>query len=156
MSQSYTIICDTREKKPYNFHNQTVEHTALNAGDYSIAGFEDTFAVERKSLDDLAQTLGRGRKRFIREIDRAQDMERFVVVIEAERADLEKYRDVSGKKVPRSVYYANTHPNSILGTVDKWPGKYPVLDFVWAGDRAGAKALTLDLLYKWAGECSLL
>lgn len=146
----FTIVIDTREQKPYNFYGVEVVHSALKTGDYSVEGFEHRIAVERKSLNDLANTLGRGRARFKREIDRAQEFDRFVVVIEADRHQVEAYRDE--KSCPS--YYSQIHPNAVLGTVDKWPGKYPVLDFVWAGDRAGGKALTLDLLKKWAGELS--
>lgn len=149
-NDSLTVVVDTREQKPYEFYGVDVVHTALETGDYSVEGFEEQFAVERKSLNDLANTLGRGRSRFKREVDRAQDFDRFVVVIEASRTEVESYKDA--KNCPS--YYSQIHPNSILGTVDSWPAKYPVLDFVWANDRAGAKALTLDLLRKWAGELS--
>lgn len=153
MSQpDYTIVVDTRERLPYNFYGCDVVHKKLDVGDYSIEGFEDTFAVERKSMDDLAQTLGRGHSRFVREMNRGVDMDRIVVVIEGNYSDVAAYRDTPGKKVPRDVYYAHTHPNTILGTVEKWPRKYPNLSFVWAGDRTGGKALTLDLLFKWANE----
>lgn len=147
-SEQFTIIIDTREQLPYDFPGESTSHETMQTGDYTVKGFEDTFAVERKSLDDLVGTISSGRARFLKEIERAQAFERFVVVIEADYSDVDDYRDK--KNCPN--YYSRMHPNSVLGTVEKWPLKFDKLDFVWAGDRTGAKALTLDLLRKWAVE----
>ena len=143
-----TILIDSREQLPYSFYDTNVVRTGMETGDYTIKGFEDVFAVERKSFDDLANTLGAGRERFEREVQRAQKFEEFTVVIEAS-LDMLMERDHSGG-CPH--YYSNIHPNSILGTVRKWPDKYPTLEFYWAGDRAGAKAKTLQLLTDWYEE----
>ena len=141
----FTIVVDSREKKPYSFYGVDVVRTGLETGDYTIQGYEDTFAVERKSLDDLANTLGQNRERFKREVDRAQAFDEFVVVIEADRQMLFD-RDRSGHCVH---YYSKMWPNAILATVDGWPSKYETLEFRWANDRAGGKAMTLDLLTEW-------
>ncbi len=67
------ITVDSREQHPYDFQGITaagrpVEVTTITAGlksgDYSIAGYEDAVAVERKSLSDLYGTLTSGRDRF--------------------------------------------------------------------------------------------
>jgi hypothetical protein len=42
----------------------------LYTGDYSVRGLEEVFAVERKSLADLAGSLTRERDRFMREMHR--------------------------------------------------------------------------------------
>lgn len=135
------IVVDTREKKPYTF-SQDVEKSALNVGDYSVAGLENTVAVERKTLNDLASSLGAHRKRFEREVERAQLLEEFYVVIEAWRSEVENYADTG--ECPN--YYSNIYPNSVLGTVDKWPLKYDTLEFIWAGNRENAKEKTLTKL----------
>jgi len=145
MTVEPVVVIDSREKKPYSFYDTDVIRTGLETGDYTIEGFEGVFAVERKSLDDLANTLGAGRERFEREIQRAQNFEEFVVVIEAEKSMLYD-RDGRGHCIH---YYSKIHPNSIIGTVEKWPDKYDVLEFEWAGDRAGAKARTHQLLQNW-------
>jgi len=145
-----TVLIDTREKKAYSFHDTDVVRTGLETGDYTIDGFEDVFAVERKSLDDLATTLGQGRERFEEELTRAENFEEFVVVIEAEKSML--YDRNSRGECPH--YYSNIHPNAIIGTVEKWPKKYDTLEFEWAGDRDGAKDLTLQLLEEWYEEYS--
>lgn len=159
------LVIDNREKKPYSFPGvEKVKVTTLNVGDYTYAGFEDTFAVERKSLDDLATSVGADRLRFENEIRRANGfaerneagnplpgtkpdapLEEFVVVIEAPKGAVYDYRNVN--HCPN--YYSKIYPSSICGTVEKWPEKYDVLDFVWAGGREDARQETLRLLDEW-------
>lgn len=159
------IIVDDREKKPYNFPGvEEVITKRLNVGDYTLEGFEDTFAVERKTFDDLATSVGSERLRFENEIrrangyaDRNEDgnplpgtkpdsaLEEFVVVIEAHKKDLYQYRNK--KKCPN--YFSRIHPNSVIGTVEGWPDKYSNLEFIWAGSRHGGKQQTLAQLDQW-------
>ena len=53
------ILIDTREQAPFTFQGYDVdpEPATLPVGDYSLVGFEDRAAVERKSLDDLVGCL---------------------------------------------------------------------------------------------------
>lgn len=140
------IVVDSREQKPYTFPGiESVVEKTLDVGDYSLQGFEDRFAVERKTLNDLATSLGADRDRFEREIIRAQDLTEFVVVIEAPEDDVYDYAGTGA--CPN--YYSAIYPNSIIGTVEKWPKKYDVLDFIWAESRAGGKQETLSKLDKW-------
>jgi len=66
-----TIIVDSREQDPLAFSFPTITD-GLSTGDYSIAGLEDDFAVERKSISDLVGSLTSGRDRFMRELQRLQ------------------------------------------------------------------------------------
>lgn len=66
-----TIIIDSREQDPLAFSFPTITD-GLSTGDYSIAGLEDDFAIERKSLPDLVGSLTTGRDRFNRELQRLQ------------------------------------------------------------------------------------
>ncbi len=68
-----TLITDSREQRPLDFSGLSgvgVVSRGLRAGDYSIVGFEEDFAVERKSLADLIGTLAqsKARERFRREL----------------------------------------------------------------------------------------
>jgi ERCC4-type nuclease len=65
-----TIITDTREQRPLVFTHLPSEPGALHSGDYSITGLEHEFAIERKSIPDLCQSVTRGRERFERELHR--------------------------------------------------------------------------------------
>ena len=66
-----TIVVDSREQDPLSFSFPTITD-GLSTGDYSIAGLEDDFAVERKSISDLVGSLTSGRDRFMRELQRLQ------------------------------------------------------------------------------------
>lgn len=160
-----TLVIDTREQRPYQFPGvDDVIYDTLDVGDYTYEGFQDVFAVERKSLDDLATSLGSDRLRFENEIRRANgfaernedgnslpgtkpdhSLEEFVVVIEAHPDDVYSY--AGDGYCPN--YYSNIYPNSVVGTIEQWPTKYPTLQFQWCGSRRGAKAETLALLDKW-------
>lgn len=67
------IIIDTREQNPFNFSIYGFEQivTKLDQGDYSICGYEDVIAIERKaSAIELAMNLGSKYKTFIKEMER--------------------------------------------------------------------------------------
>ena len=57
------IIIDTREQEEYSFSCSSTKKK-LAAGDYSIEGFENRVAVERKSLDDFVNTVIRAENVF--------------------------------------------------------------------------------------------
>jgi len=72
-----TVVCDSREQLPYRFDRWAgvrIFRGTLPTGDYSLAGYEDRLAVERKSLEDLLGCLTFGRERFERELRRAGDL----------------------------------------------------------------------------------
>ena len=102
------IVIDTREKEEFSFHGERVAiiRRALPAGDYSLEGFEDRIAVERKTLDDFVNTVIRGRERFRRELQKLTGYESACVVVEADLADV----------VSRD-YHAGVHPASVLGAL---------------------------------------
>lgn len=81
--------------------------TGLASGDYSLFGFADRIAVERKSLADLYSTVGQGRERFERELIRLADMEFSAVVVEAEWSavinDPPRHSELTAKSIYRSV-----------------------------------------------------
>ncbi|MDD2956480.1 MAG: ERCC4 domain-containing protein [Oscillospiraceae bacterium] len=79
------IIRDTREQNPYLFRGYPVELTAgtLNTGDYSVPGFCDAVAVERKELGDLLGCLTHDRDRFTRELERLRGYQSAALLVEA-------------------------------------------------------------------------
>ena len=83
------ILIDTREQAPFTFQGYDVdpETATLLVGDYSLPGFQDRAAVERKSLNDLIGCLmGKDRERFERELARGRHYDLFAVVVEASLA----------------------------------------------------------------------
>ena len=102
------IVVDTREQKAYSFDvaRASTVRAALPAGDYSLAGKEDRVAVERKSLDDLVNTVIRERERFHNELKRLATYDAACVVVEGDLAHI----------FARS-YTSRAHPNSVVGAV---------------------------------------
>lgn len=92
-----TIIEDTREQTPLADWPEgiAVERGTLHTGDYSIRGWENCFAVERKSLADFAGTMMGGyeahserpKKRFNRELERMRHLDCAAVVVTATAAE---------------------------------------------------------------------
>jgi len=101
----FRIISDSREQQPYVFSVPSIRKK-LEAGDYSIEGFEDSVAVERKTLEDFVSTVIRQRKRFYRELQRLEEYEAACVVVESDLRD-----------VLNGHYRSGAHPNAVLGTV---------------------------------------
>ena len=79
------IIVDTREQNPYFFTAFPAEvvRGTLNAGDYSIPGFTDEIAIERKELGDLIGCLSHDRDRFTRELERLRGYQSAALLVEA-------------------------------------------------------------------------
>lgn len=152
------IIQDSREQLAYPFtgprYDCTVEVGALATGDYSLAGFEDRIAVERKSLDDLIGCLTKGRERFERELARAMHLERFKIVVEAGYSD-----------IARGMYTSKMQPHAALQSLESMEIKYGA-HFHYAGSREGAEYATYSFLekylrdietrYKLASKCRTL
>jgi DNA excision repair protein ERCC-4 len=137
------IIIDTREQQSYQFTKNAIqtERAALPVGDYSLEGFIDRVAVERKSLDDMVGCLlGKERDRFERELARAGSYERFVVVIEASLHD-----------VSRGHYRSQMQPHSALQSITAFYIRYGI-PFLFCGDRAGGEYITYSILQKYLSE----
>jgi DNA excision repair protein ERCC-4 len=132
-----TIICDTREQKPYSFSSRmTTVRRALVAGDYSIEGMETSVAIERKSLEDYVGSVIGDRERFQRELAKLWGYKYAWIIVEGCVHDV-----LAGN------WHGGALPSSVMSaTVDimaRWG--IPVL---LAGDRATAERLTESLLLK--------
>jgi hypothetical protein len=54
----FTIIIDTREQQPWTFDEHVTANKKLDAGDYSIEGLQEIFAIERKkSINEVANNI---------------------------------------------------------------------------------------------------
>lgn len=110
-----TILIDTREQTPLLFANLPTERATLATGDYSVLGFERVFTVERKTIEDLVQSLTHGRDRFSRELQRmrAFDFRRLLVV--GTLADLEEHR-----------YRSLANPKAVVGSLFAFEARFDV------------------------------
>jgi len=134
------IIVDTREQKPYQFSGRQVLSRKLDTGDYSLEGFDDQFAVERKELNDLIGCMVnkgevRNRERFERELERAGErLRRLWIVVESD------YRSIVNGN-----FRSEIKVSAVEATILAWENRYPVC-FKWAVSREhGAKLVELIL-----------
>ncbi|MGO9175653.1 MAG: ERCC4 domain-containing protein [Desulfobaccales bacterium] len=137
------IIVDSREQAPFTFHGYQAdpETAALPVGDYSLPGFQDRVAVERKSLDDLVGCLmGSNRERFEKELAKGRHYDLFAVVVEAALADVSQGR-----------YRSDMKPQAALQSIITFMVRYRV-PFVWAGSRKAAEYFTFWTLAKYLRE----
>ena len=130
------IVIDSREQAPFQFAGfpVDVETGTLATGDYSVPGFEDRVAVERKSLSDLLGCLTHDRDRFIRELERLRGYESVSVVVEAAFDDLAAGR-----------YRSRMRPEAAVQSVVSFIQAYR-MPFFFAGDRIRAECFVFDFL----------
>ena len=73
----FVLIQDTREQRPL-FKSPPeglkVVTDTVHQGDYSIRGFEDKFAIERKQISDFYGYIGKERKRTVRKMEEFRDI----------------------------------------------------------------------------------
>lgn len=167
----FRIVIDSREQAPYQFRNFTERRVAkgksvypplvvptviagLETGDYSIDGFESLVTVERKSLADLYGTLGYGRERFERELQRMAGVtlgsgtafgggfKVAHVVIEASWDDIANHP-------PRD---SKLSPDSVFGSINAWEQRYPTIHWHAMGSRAMAERKCFSILQRFWKE----
>lgn len=137
------IVADSREQAPYSFEQWPVNvvRAGLPAGDYSLIGFEDRVAVERKTLDDLIGCLmGKERDRFQRELSKLRPYESAAVIIEATLCD-----------ITRGRYRSQMKPQAALQSIATFFVRCGV-PFLFCGDRASGEYMTYSLLSKYLYE----
>lgn len=131
----FVVAVDTREQKPYRFPRSEVK--TLPTGDYSIVGLEDQVAVERKSKEDAYSSLGQGRARFERELERLSAFDYAAIVVETTLPDFLK-----------APVFSQMNPKAAMNSILAWSVKYRVCVF-FGGDRRHGNALTCRLLEKY-------
>jgi DNA excision repair protein ERCC-4 len=130
------IIIDTREQTPFLFagYPVSIRRDGLEAGDYSVSGFERRIALERKSLDDLLGCLTHDRERFERELARMRGYDVAMVVVESPLIALRQHR-----------YKSRMDPEAAEQSWKAMMQRFMV-PFHFAADRADAELFTFDML----------
>ena len=133
-----TILVDSREQKPFTFEHERydvkIQPGTLTVGDYSLCSLEDKVAVERKSLPDLVQCLGRERERFERELQRGAALDAFAVVVEGSWSDL-----------ANGNFRSQLNPHAACQSVLAFMARYRTA-FLFAGSRPAAEYVTWGFL----------
>ena len=142
----FILVQDSREKKPLFKSQPWIIDVGLKSGDYSVKGFEDVIVVERKSIADLLGTLGKGRGRFERELNRLENHKWKGLLIEGMEKDIYQPNAFSG-----------LHPNSLYHSLSAIETKWG-LHVYYAEHRKNAKWWVLSRLtklYKYLRDGSL-
>ena len=135
MTPEFIVAIDTREQKPYRFKHSEVK--TLPTGDYSIVGLEEMVTVERKHKADAYASLGQGRARFERELERLAAFDYAAIVVETTLPDF-----------LIAPAFSQMNPKAAMNSLVAWSVKYRVCVF-FVGDRAHGNALTYRLLEKY-------
>lgn len=152
-----TVVVDTREQSPFAFASlrtdvregrrplivSTVRGT-LKSGDYSLAGFETQVAVERKSIEDLFNTLGQGRGRFQRELARLNDQAYLFAAVVVEAG----WDEIIAAPPERSML----RPKTVHRSVISWQMRFPRIHWWMCPNRAFAEVTTFRLLERFWKE----
>jgi len=126
------LLIDTREQRPLALPNS--RRATLSTGDYSVEGYENLIAVERKSHADFVGCVAHGRGRFERELARLTMYEYPALVLECTMADI-----LAGAQ------FSEVHPHAAVGSLIAWSVKWRVP--VWlCGDRRMAAATVRKIL----------
>lgn len=142
----FVLVIDSREQEPYflvagkPILGIPMIRTKLDAGDYSVKGFESSIAIERKSLTDFYNCVGNDRTRFEKELERLLAYEWRGLVIESTESSL-FYPQL----------YSAVHPESVRGSLVSFDIKWG-LHIFYAENRKAGQRWTIDRLiyyYNW-------
>lgn len=141
-NKSPLTIIDTREKNPYPIENSI--SSKLDTGDYSLCGFEQIIAVDRKaSVAELAHNLIE--PRFKAELERLSKIPHSYLLLEFSLEDIVRYP--IGSDIPKKKWrYIKIKAPFILAALSRITLKYGV-HVIYAGNRENARYL-LNLLFK--------
>jgi ERCC4-type nuclease len=109
-----TIIVDNREQDPLAFTRLASRLGTLYTGDYSAAGVEYVFAIERKSVADLVGcSMNSNRERFERELHRLRGFRFKRLLVVGSEAEI-----LSGE------YHSKIAPKAVLATLQAFEVRY--------------------------------
>lgn len=139
--EGFVVVCDTREQSPLFIPKPPkgliIVRDTLRFGDYSIKGFENSIAIERKTIQDLWTSLTSEAKRFKAELEELAKYERRYILIEGLESEYLSWQP------ERKI-----HPNAIrmaLASIEA-KGGIPIHQ---AENREMAERWVLDLFIKY-------
>lgn len=128
------IIVDTREQLPLSFPGAI--HSKLEFGDYALQS-NQSLAIERKSLNDLIGTLILGYDRFIREIERVDEVGGYLVV--ACETDLNSTLEFDS--IPNIARHTKIKPQIVFHNIREIIQRFESVQFLFCNGRDELKRL---------------
>lgn len=127
------IVIDSREQAPLVFERLASVRGTLQTGDYSVAGLQDHFSIERKTVSDLVGCcMGENRDRFELHRLRGYRFKRLLVI-------------GSEAEILAGQYHSNIKPKAVLASVCAFEVRYDLPLVFVSTAQAGAR-----LVERWA------
>jgi hypothetical protein len=152
MSKLIPII-DSREQIRYAFGSEHFGEPLikkLEQGDYSLAGFEDIFAIERKmTVSEIAKNLNE--KRFADWTARLSSIKHPFIICEFPYSSIVNYpfdEDIS-KTIRNRIRLRGGY---ITARLNDLMIKYPNISIIYAGNRKSAEYMAADLMKRVYSE----
>lgn len=142
------LIIDTREKQPWDFSiydEINIINQGLKFGDYTIAGLEDVFRIERKrSTGELSTNLGYKKKQFLAELDLLKEVKHPYLILEFSQEDIDSFPVNS--TIPRNMWSKlRLSPNYMNSMINKIREDYKI-NVIFAINRDNAERLVYTLI----------
>jgi len=139
----FTIIIDTREQIPWEFGYHNTAKMKLDTGDYSIQGYEDTIAIERKkSVSELATNLSESRFKDV--LERLSKIKHPYMVFEFDIDEV--YRFPVGSDIPKRLWdKLRISGNYIVKRLIEIQLEYNI-QIIFCGDASNAERYTVSLM----------
>jgi len=132
------ILIDTREQQPLEFPNSKEHKLAI--GDYTLGGNSYNYTyVDRKAEGDFKSTVTMNQERFVREIQKAVDLDSYLyVVVESSTVLIEENNALGAHKSNMKYVWA-----SMRRIQHMFPRK---IQFVFSGSRENSQRIIPYLL----------
>lgn len=139
----FTIIIDTREQIPWEFGYHNTAKMKLDTGDYSIQGYEDIIAIERKkSVSELATNLSESRFKDV--LERLSKIKHPYMVFEFDIDEV--YRFPVGSDIPKRLWdKLRISGNYIVKRLIEIQLEYNI-QIIFCGDASNAERYTVSLM----------
>lgn len=142
-SDPFTIIVDTREQIPWEFGYHNTAKRKLDTGDYSIEGFEEILAIERKkSVGELATNLSESRFKDV--LNRLSKIKHSYMVFEFSLDEV--YQFPVGSEIPKRLWdKLKITGNYIIKRLIEIQLEYNI-QVVFCDDPSNAEKFTVSLM----------
>lgn len=139
----FTIIIDTREQIPWEFGYHNTSKMKLDTGDYSIQGYENIIAIERKkSVSELATNLSESR--FVDVLQRLSQIKHPYMIFEFDIDEV--YKFPVGSDIPKRLWdKLRISGNYIVKRLIEIQLEYNI-QIVFCGDPSNAERYTVSLM----------
>ena|SRR5271157_2168985 len=114
--EGFVLLQDTREQRPLFTRppkGLLMQSVTLKDGDYSIKGFEDQIAFERKGISDLFPYCTTEREKTVHKMKRLSQMAFAALIIEAKESEVFQHQA-----------FTKIHPETVKGAIISFQVRY--------------------------------